>query len=938
MPSHLALPALAALLASAAHAAAATLAAFPGAEGFGAATSAGRGSTDVYHVTSLADTNTPGTFRYGVTHAPSNNAPRTIVFDVGGLITLSGRLSITVPNLTIAGQTAPGEGITLTGWDTTVSASNVSLRYLRFRPTDVNGPLNKAAPNYQGDSLSITGGSSNIVSNIIVDHVSTSWSIDENLSTTWANNVTVQNSIIAEALNNAGHDNGSGGTETHAYGSLIRYGSGQITYAHNLYSSNRSRNPRVGDNLTLEFVNNVTYNWNGMNGYSGAADEGITKINYIGNYGIAGPSTTSHKSDVFTGGSTNTRIYQAGNAVDGNVNGTLDGTDTGWAMFTGTYTRMAVPFASGPIAPQIDTALGAYNGIVQGVGASLVRDANDTRILNNLIHQTGTIIDSQTQVGFVSPSAVARPAGFDSDNDGVPNTWETAHGMNAASFDSQKLNPLGYTMLEQYLNELALSSTPVRTWTAPSGEWSTAANWGTRPTQYDLASVQATGANALVAVTTAAPTPPTALQLFIGGGTGGTAKVQVASGGTLRVVDTIFVGNAGPGTLQIDAGTVQSLYVVLGNTVGGTTSSGTLTLNGGTLKTRLIALGGGSPSAWTAGGRILFNGGTLLCADNLTNNAPVTLGGAATVDTDGYNATFSGALSGVGGLTKAGAGTLTLAGPASYTGPTSITGTLLITSTGSAIGTVSGPGTLHVAAGKTLTTDTVTAATWQIDGTHILRAPGASKLAAANFTLAGAPGAWTGRLDLTTSALVLTAPDATSQAVLITQLKNQIASGKANGAWTGPGITSSTMTSSSFAAANTLALVDASDLDLTSFRGQSGLDANATIVTVAHNGDATLDGKVDSFDLNLLAANWQSSGKLWSGGDFTGDGVVDSFDLNVLAANWQFGTSGGGSLTAALATFPIFAGTPVPEPATAALLVFAPLLATRRRRPMRQPG
>src|SRR4051812_39572408 len=330
------------LLAAIAAAAACTraamaLPAFPGAEGFGANTSGGRGG-DVYHVTTLADDPThaiPGSLFYGLyeKNVPgSGTAPgvgRTIVFDVGGTIHLGGTtLDIkNIKNVTIAGQTAPSP-ITIVGNTTQVTSSsgketgNIILQYLSIRKGLANS----------GDSLTIHGAGS--THDIMVDHVSASWSEDEVISvagaTGHATNVTIQNSTLSEAL-----------TSGHQYGSLIRMNqNASVTYAHNLYSNNASRNPRPGsyENTTLnfEFNNNVIYNWSDRAGYSGGSSEGVTEnvnMNYVGNYLIAGPSTvggpTTAGSSPTTGAKRNTAFtrdasnspinintYQSGNKID----------------------------------------------------------------------------------------------------------------------------------------------------------------------------------------------------------------------------------------------------------------------------------------------------------------------------------------------------------------------------------------------------------------------------------------------------------------------------------------------------------------------------------------------------------------------------------------------------------------------------------------------
>jgi autotransporter-associated beta strand protein len=249
-------------------------------------------------------------------------------------------------------------------------------------------------------------------------------------------------------------------------------------------------------------------------------------------------------------------------------------------------------------------------------------------------------------------------------------------------------------------------------------------------------------------------------------------------------------------------------------------------------------------------------------------------------------ASFDNGIAGTGEVSQLGTGTVTLNGAIDYSGNTSIAGWLVIAGPNShSIGTVSGAGTLQVPAGSALVSDGVRSAGWEVQGTHIVRADGgatgASRLS--SLTLGGLPGAWTGKLDVDDNAVIVTG-GTVSKAALISLLQDQIASGKAGGAWNGTGITSSTVGASG--GESTLALVDNADLGLTSFRGQ-GVGADSLIVVPAKWGDATLDSQVDAFDLNLLAGHWQQDGALWSAGDFTGDGKVDAFDLNVLAAHWQ---------------------------------------------------
>jgi endonuclease/exonuclease/phosphatase family metal-dependent hydrolase len=415
--------------------------AFPGAEGAGAFAVGGRGGS-VYHVTSLINDG-PGSLRFGL-RTPN----RTIVFDISGTIELTSDLKINRSYLTIAGQTAPGEGITLSRRLTSVQDNHdVQIRFIRCRPGDYYGT------NFQNDSFHFDK-----VTNSIADHVSASWSIDETLSCTESRDITVQWSMITDSLNNSFHDKGP-----HGYGSLIRYGDGKITYHHNLYADHNSRNPRLGDNLTLDFVNNVIYNWGNLPGYSGddATDIldnplGFTnRLNYVGNYAVAG-SNSSQRVSAFVGYTTNTWVYSASNRIDSALDGALNGTNSDFGLISGLFTPSAVPFALLPPAVTTEAAATAYERVMSFAGASRVRDTVDQNILNKVINQTGVIIDSQTQVGGWPLLNSLTPAP-DTDQDGMPNYWETTLGLTDPNNGSD--GPLnsgnGYTYLENYLNWLA---------------------------------------------------------------------------------------------------------------------------------------------------------------------------------------------------------------------------------------------------------------------------------------------------------------------------------------------------------------------------------------------------------------------------------------------------------------------------------------------------
>jgi pectate lyase len=439
--------------------------AFPGAEGCGANATGGRGGS-VYFVTNLNDTGA-GSLRNGISTA---SGPRTILFKVSGTIELQSDLPINKPNLTIAGQTAPGDGITLKRRLTSVqNTRDVIVRFIRCRAGDADST-------FQDDSMHVINGT-----NIVIDHVSSSWSVDECLSVTWSTNVSIQWCLITESLNNSQHDKG-----VHGYGSLLRYGEGALSFHHNLYEHHNSRNPRLGDRLKLDFVNNVLYNWGGRAGYSGG--NGATEdakdnpggvftnyLNYLHNFLVAGPSSTT-PSTAFASGATNTVIYQSGNRIDSNKNGTLEGTDTGWAMFNGfpyTVAPSPYPFA----AVTTNSAAVAYERVLAFGGASQVRDSVDLRLVGNVRGQTGRLVDAVgpgdqatdyatntingTNYVFVRgwPTLNSTTPPADADQDGIPDYWELALGWNPAVTNNNHTNTDGYTDLEWYLNWLAAPRT-----------------------------------------------------------------------------------------------------------------------------------------------------------------------------------------------------------------------------------------------------------------------------------------------------------------------------------------------------------------------------------------------------------------------------------------------------------------------------------------------
>ncbi len=429
-------------------ASASNLSAFPGAQGFGAETIGGRGGR-VIEVTNLND-NGPGSLREAV----ETEGPRTVVFKISGTIPLEKSISVRNPYLTLAGQTAPGDGICLRDAGLVVDASEVIVRFLRIRPGDESG--------YDGDCLSVGAGK-----NIIIDHCSCTWAIDETLSVSSGDNpldnVTVQWCLISESLNDSLHKKGQ-----HGYGSLIRghHGS-KFTFHHNLYSHHKGRSPRPGvydkwdhekdpEGLLLEFRNNVIYDWAGNHAGYNADKVSVTRMDYVGNYLIPGVDSAEN-SVAYQEGSIYNKSYFAGNWLDGDhIKNPYD-----LLRFPKEYTpeiirayKQLEPFAGN--RGGWNEAKFAYQAVLAEVGAFLPeRDAVDHRIIQQLEERTGTLINSQAEVGGWS-ELNSKPAPNDTDRDGMPDDWEGKYGFDPSnSSDSvEDINGDGYTNLEDYLNSL----------------------------------------------------------------------------------------------------------------------------------------------------------------------------------------------------------------------------------------------------------------------------------------------------------------------------------------------------------------------------------------------------------------------------------------------------------------------------------------------------
>lgn len=394
--------------------------AFPGAEGFGAYATGGRGGT-VVHVTNL-NASGPGSLADAV-----SQPNRTVVFDVGGVIDITGQNLTIASNLTIAGQTAPGEGITIYGGRVIMSnSSNVIMRYIRMRGS-ISMPEDKC-------TLTM-----DYCDNVILDHCSISWGRWDNVHIKDANNITYQNCIISE------------GIEPQRFGAITD-GTRNWTISHCLWTNNKSRNPKM--KCYLQYYNNVVYNYGiGIVGGHSAADNYQDVMN---NYFITGPSSGS-SNKYFDQWTETDHLYSTGNYTDDNRDGKLNGrliTDYNGA------TPMQQPNLKCQAPMNLEPAEDAFYAVMEHAGASRVRDSHDMRIIEQLasLGTKGAFIANEQDVGGIGTLAGA-DAPADSDGDGMPDEWEKANGTDPDKADANgDADGNGYTNIEDYVNSLAHKS------------------------------------------------------------------------------------------------------------------------------------------------------------------------------------------------------------------------------------------------------------------------------------------------------------------------------------------------------------------------------------------------------------------------------------------------------------------------------------------------
>ncbi len=431
--------------------------AFSEAQGGGKYATGGRGGV-VLHVTSLSDDpQDPGSLR----HAINVGGARTIVFDVAGTIQLSSTLNISNGSLTIAGQSAPGDGICIAGYPVVVKASNVIIRFMRFRMGDEH--------NVEGDALTIVGRK-----NIMIDHCSFSWSTDECVSCYGNTDFTLQYCFITESLRNSVHGKGR-----HGYGGI--WGGTNATFHHNLLAHHDSRNPRFDHyyvNQTcfgpIDYVNNVVYNWGGNSTYGGEGVKQARQINMVNNYYKPGPATSkkerlldptvSCSNCSSYGAVVPAKFYLQGNYMYGSPQVTADN----WQGSTvkTEAVKAAARWTEGlTMLTAEESAEQALETVLAKAGCSLHRDAIDVRIAEEVRNgsatckgsngSTGGLIDTQKDAGGWPMLQTEEPQ-KDTDRDGIPDAWEEAHGLNPKSNADGKIETLvsGYSNLEVYLNDI----------------------------------------------------------------------------------------------------------------------------------------------------------------------------------------------------------------------------------------------------------------------------------------------------------------------------------------------------------------------------------------------------------------------------------------------------------------------------------------------------
>ena len=456
--------------------------AFPGAEGGGMYTTGGRGGK-VYHVTTLEDTGKEGSLR----HALNQEGARTIVFDVAGVISLNSDLKITKGNVTIAGQTAPGDGICIKNYCTWIDADNVIIRFVRFRLGDQAPWTSTDIENGKADGQDCINGRYH--SNIILDHCSMSWSVDECASFYANENFTLQWCLMAESLKNCGLHKKTSGGESKSHGYCGLWGGKNASFHHNILAHHDSRNaridhPHIYENHTnpsrrgnVELRNNVIYDWGNDSSYGGEGGW----FNFVNNYYKPGPSSQDRKyfvnayavyascdkcgSNIENGYPS---LYFSGNVhtkystLENGAGGVYWHDKSGHDHYNTTLSA-ALPIVGkdGAAYSTTHTAAVAMERACAWAGASLKRDAVDERVAAHVKDGSGQIIENIAKVKSLYGSAWPEYSGEalpDTDKDGIPDYYEGLFSLNPENVSdaaAKTLDPKGrYSNLEMYLHYL----------------------------------------------------------------------------------------------------------------------------------------------------------------------------------------------------------------------------------------------------------------------------------------------------------------------------------------------------------------------------------------------------------------------------------------------------------------------------------------------------
>jgi autotransporter-associated beta strand protein len=639
----------------------AAIPAFPGAEGYGAYAVGGRGG-DVYHVTNL-NSSGAGSFAEAISTVPA--AGRTIVFDVSGYIRIpngSGGLRMTASKVTIAGQTAPGDGIGFFNNFFRISGDDIVIRHVRFR----HGKYGSG-----GDCIDLDSGCLNAV----LDHVSLQFSTDENMSSFGSppENLTLQYSLNAWGL------------ESHSCGGL--WDQNHATSHHNLWAHNHTRNPKSRPGGLLEWINNVTFDWD-IGFIMGDSETNASwKANVINNYFICPPGNTQSKAlvkgTIGGNGKPNFTVFLGGNLIDNDGDGLLNGVDKGYTIVEGSiygpsdigapgthgYYQSASAISGSAAGVTTDAPLLAYKKIVSNSGALRLdagyggglRDEVDTILMTKLTTQKAFHVSREGDTGASAGGfgvLASAPAPMDSDRDGMPDAWETALGFNAAADDHNTAfassggvitgttffpanTPAGYTYLEEYLHFLAIP----HAWAAK--------NTASAPSAIDIDLRKFTGGFADAPVFT------------ISNVLGGVATQSGPGGALVHFVPTVDTAGRAKFDFTVtdaQASTWKQQFAILVSTAA--------------LPRDLAWKGDGAANAWNSAApnwlrgdtSATFDAGDFVTFDDSGSATPpvsLTENVAPTVVTVGSskNYTFAGggSLTASGGLVKRGTGTLTIA-------------------------------------------------------------------------------------------------------------------------------------------------------------------------------------------------------------------------------------------------------------------------------------